>query len=81
MQESFFYLVPARRGGMSRTGMVPETEVQAAVDAAVAELTARMKRELEMRMAKATKRLVAWGWDASGVIEVAEAEVRAEMAE
>ena len=81
VQESFFYLVPARGRGMSRRGMVPETEVQAAVDAAVAELTARMKRELEMRMAKATKRLVAWGWDASGVIEVAEAEVRAEMAE
>jgi hypothetical protein len=80
-QESFFYLVPAHEGGMSTAGMVPETEVQAAVDMAVAKLTAQMEREVEMRMAEATKRLVAWGWDATGVIKVAEAEVRAEMAE
>jgi hypothetical protein len=81
VQESFFYLVPAPEGGMSTAGMVPEAEVQAAVDVAVAELTAQMEQEVEARIAAATKSLVAWGWDAGGVIEVAEAEVRAEMVE
>jgi hypothetical protein len=78
-QETFYYLVPAHEGGISMAGMVPEAEVQAAVDVAVAQLTARMEQEVQARITEITKRLVAWGWDASGVIEAAEAEVRAEM--